>query len=354
MGSLLERDQGRPVAVFGDDRRRKRQQVLYLPYGVHRCGYQERLKVAAPRFDDQPLSEIVARVRDLLAADGRAVIVVPHPDLAAGRYAGEVVETAAGPLVRRPLRSWLDLAERLGCRLTLPQADGALHVSLVFEPLGPEAPWHGRRRDDPERYGAGSAFRRVRKLEEPRFLLDYLEALERAAPPTSGRVLSLGVNAGEELAGFEMLDPEWARSLAFVGVDRAASSLELARDRFPSDRYAFVEADLEQLDALELGQFDLVLALGVLQSRGVDDRALLRSLVQRHLGPAGALVLSLPNGRYRDGELLYGARMRNFRQPELSLLVRDVAFYRRYLHQHRFQVFVTGKYDLLVTAIRSP
>ena len=65
----------------------------------------------------------------------------------------------------------------------------------------------------------------------------------------------------------------------------------------------------------------------------------------------GALLLSLPNSRYVDGEQLYGARMRNFSQPELSLLVKDLAFYRRYLQQHRRQVFITGKREILVTAV---
>jgi hypothetical protein len=73
--------------------------------------------------------------------------------------------------------------------------------------------------------------------------------------------------------------------------------------------------------------------------------------VQHQLGPTGALILALPNCRYRDGELVYGARMKNFSQPELSLLVSEVAFYRRYLNQHRRKVFVTGSHELLITAI---
>ena len=43
--------------------------------------------------------------------------------------------------------------------------------------------------------------------------------------------------------------------------------------------------------------------------------------------------------------------MKNFSQPELSLVIKEIAFYRRYLQQHRFQVFVTGKSYLLVTAV---
>ena len=63
------------------------------------------------------------------------------------------------------------------------------------------------------------------------------------------------------------------------------------------------------------------------------------------------MIFGLPNCRYVDGEVEYGTRMLNFRQPELGLLVKDVAFYRKYLQQHDRQVFVTGKYDVLVTAV---
>ena len=38
----------------------------------------------------------------------------------------------------------------------------------------------------------------------------------------------------------------------------------------------------------------------------------------------------------------------------VSLLVKDVAFYRKYLQQHDRQVFVTGQHYLLVTAVARP
>ena len=51
------------------------------------------------------------------------------------------------------------------------------------------------------------------------------------------------------------------------------------------------------------------------------------------------------------GELSHGARMKNFRQPELGLVIKDIAFYRKYLQQHARQVFVTGNHYLLITAV---
>jgi trans-aconitate methyltransferase len=158
-------------------------------------------------------------------------------------------------------------------------------------------------------------------------------------------VLDLGVNTGDELAVLARLVPE----PEVVGIDHSASALAVARARFPAFR--FVEADFGQLAALALGRFDLVLSLNTLQSPGIDDREVLRQIVQHHLAPRGAVILGLPNSRYVDGELSYGARMKNFRQPELGLLIKDIGFYRKYLQQHGRQVFVTGKHYVLVTGV---
>jgi hypothetical protein len=66
------------------------------------------------------------------------------------------------------------------------------------------------------------------------------------------------------------------------------------------------------------------------------------------------LILGFPNCRYFDGEVQLGTRMKNFREPELGLLVKDVAYYRRYLQQHDRQVHVTGSRYLFVTGVPIP
>lgn len=298
------------------------------------------------RFHSEPLV-LVLRHLEAALASGPASIEVPDPDLGPGRYPGERVE---GGLVHRPLRSWCDLAEGLSCRLRTPRGVDATHVRLTLEPLGAEAPWHaggGERTESPrERYGSASDFARVRKFEDAGFLLPWLEVVGRLALPPGARVLDLGVNRGDELAAFEAVE-----GVRFVGVDHSASALAEARAAFPDARHAFVQADLNALPA-DLGRFDAVVSVGTLQSPGVDDHALLRRLVQEHLEPQASLVLGFPNSRFRDGEIVYGARVRNLREPDLSLLVKDLSFYRRYLHQHGFRTFLGGKYDLLLTAVR--
>jgi SAM-dependent methyltransferase len=308
----------------------------------------------ARRFHDEPLILIVRHLRERLDTGALQVrIEVPDPDLGRGCYPGERVGPE-GALVHRPLRGWCDLAEGLGCRLLTPRGVDATHVALCFERLGPEAPWHveGRTAEPEtearhERYGAGSAFARLRKLEDPGFLLTFLEALGRVPLPPGARVLDLGVNRGDELAVFDWLPTP--PDVTFVGVDHSPSALAEARARFPDPRHRFLEADLNALPS-GLGRFHLVVSVGTLQSPGVDDHALLRRLVQEHLEPGASLLLGFPNSRFRDGEVVYGARVRNLREPDLSLLVKDLSFYRRYLHQHGFRTFLGGKYDLLLTA----
>jgi len=306
-------------------------------------------------FRRESLLEIIAFIEHQLAAGAASLgLCALDPDLGRGRYAGELLEHAGHLHVHRPLRVWLDLAERLGLRLLTPRPVAG-HAGLLrfgFERLEPRNRWQAEaaepRAGDAaprERYGPGSGYARISKLEDPGFAIDLAEALGRLRLGPRPRVLDLGVNTGDELVILGRALP----GLDVVGVDHSEQAIAVARGRFPEA--TFIAADLAALPALGLGAFDLVISLNTLQSPGVDDRAVLRQVVQRHLAPGGAVILGLPNSRYVDGELTYGARMKNFRQPELGLLIKDVAFYRKYLQQHGRQVFVTGKHYVLVTGV---
>lgn len=288
-----------------------------------------------------PLHEILAHVRAALAAGADVVwLRVLDPDRGRGCATGERVDGA----YHRPLRVWVELADRLGLRLRTPVALGDDRIAIGLERLGAAAPVPS---DPRVRYAPGSEFARLDKREEPGFLLDLADALARARLPPRPRVLELGVNTGDALVLARELRPELADA-ALVGVDHSAEALAVAAARL-GPAFTGVAIDLSALPVHDLGRFDLVLAIGTLQSPGVDDRALLRHVVQARLTPTGAVILGVPNCRYRDGELLHGARMRNFTQPELGLVVKDVAFYRKYLQQHDREVFVTGHHDLFVT-----
>lgn len=307
-------------------------------------------------FTDEPLGRVIAALRERLEALGpgeRLTFRALSPDLGAGLFSGELIQLNGVHYRHRSLQSWLELAERLECRLHTPESDGVL-VQLSFSKLE-GASWHSEKtaaeKAASETYGQASGFSRVQKLEEPTFWLDYTEALERAAPTRGSRVLSLGVGRGDELEPFGWLFRD--HSLSFTGVDHAESALAVARERFPGANYRFIRADLGDLKQLELGRFDLIVSIATFQSPGVQGHTLIRELVQHQLTERGGLIVALPNCRYRDGEVQFGARMKNYVQPELSLVVKDLAFYRKYLHQHHFKVFITGKYYLFLTAVRS-
>lgn len=278
---------------------------------------------------------------ELATGAGTLELAVLDPDRGRGHYAGELVEDH----VHRPYRVWVELASRLGLRVLTPRP-APPHVVLRFERLDVREKLLAPSGDRTERYGADSPFARISKHEEPGFVLDLADALARTRLPAGARVLDLGVNTGDELALLQQLGLGDAR---FVGIDHSASAIAVARARFP-DAELHV-ADLAGLGALRLGRFDLVISIGTLQSPGVDDRDLVRRIVQDHLAPTGSVILGLPNCRYVDGELEHGTRIKNLREPELGLLVRDAAYYRRYLNQHGKQVFVTGQHYLLVTGV---
>lgn len=281
------------------------------------------------------MSALLPALRRALAAESEVSFSVPDPDLGIGQYAGE--PGPAGP--HRPWAVWTDLADLLDAHLMVGERQPGGQVQLTL-----------RRRTyrlDPDRdYSAGSEFARVDKLEDPTFLFTLVEALRRVSPPDGGRVLALGVSTGRELDALALAFPE--RQLDVLGLDLDISALAAAQARHPA--FNFRQQDIGALPQ-DLGRFDLVLALSVLQSRGVPLDSVLRTLHRSHLTPSGGLVLGFPNARYSGGELSYGARLRNFARPDLSLLFADVAQVRRYLNKHGYKVFVTGKYEVLVTAI---
>lgn len=292
----------------------------------------------APDLAAAPMRAILAHVEATLAGGAAcAWIVVADPEASRTHYNGEWVDGVR----HRPLRVWVELADRLGVRLRLRPRPPA-RLAIGFEALAATPPAGPAR----ERYGADSELARIDKAEEPGLVLDLAEAVERAALPPTPRVLELGCGSGWALALVDELAADRAPHL--VGVDHSPSALAAARARL-GPRAELHEADLATLPSLALGRFDLVLAIGVLQSPGVDDRALLRHVVQDRLTATGAVIFGVPNCRYRDGVLVPGARIRNLRQPELGLVVKDLAFYRKYLQQHDREVWITGRHYLFVT-----
>ncbi|ULH14651.1 methyltransferase domain-containing protein [Deinococcus sp. KNUC1210] len=302
-----------------------------------------------PVFTSEPLKTVLDWLQHALEQHGEARCWVPDPDAghALHLYAGEVLPTAG---IHRPYLSWLDAADLLDAHFLTPEkrADGPEGFVLL----------HFRRRVTPPadrtegRYAAGSEFQRIDKLEDPHLLHDLNEALRRADLKPGARILSLGVGSGRELALLEQAYP--GHTFEVLGLDIEPSALELARQRFPVPNWHFEQRDVRALPDAALGRFDLILALSLFQSPGLVIEDLLRGLRLGQLAAGGSFIVGFPNVRYRGQTLSYGARMLNFARPDLSLLMRDVITVRRHLQKHGFTVYVTGKYEVLITAVSRP
>lgn len=304
-------------------------------------------------FADRPLLDVIAYLEVQFAAGATRVCVrVLDPARGRGRHAGERVDIDGHTYLHRPLRVWVDLADRLHLRLATPRIVEPPLIELCFERLDEQRAWRSDHVDDPrEKYGSTSEYARISRLDDPDLILDLADALERVRLPERPRILDLGINRGDEFELLLGLRPQWASDAQLVGIDHSASAIADARTRLAGANVELLVADINDIESLELGEapFDLVIALGTLHSPGVDDRLVLRELFKRRLAPKGGVILGVPNCTHIDGEQLYGARTRNFRQPELGLLIKTVAYYKRYLQQHDRKVYVTGRHYVLVT-----
>ena len=312
---------------------------------------------ATVRFTEEPLEWVFHWLERRCARTpihGTFDFQVLNPDLFAGCYGGQRVYPNGIPCIHRPYRTWFDLAEVFHCRFLTPLPESGLWVTLRFQLLDVSNSWqHHDGGEDREKYGRRSAFARVFKTEEPHFLRDLSEALAHRQWAEAATVLDLGVNRGDELSVLRrVVGPARFGRLHVIGVDHSPSALALARRRFP--RGSFYCEDLNHWNWSRLPPIDLLLSIGTLQSPGFDGKGLFTHLVKAKLKRAGAVILGFPNGRYADGELNYGARSKNARRSDLSLILKDLYFYKRFLEKRGFRVSLRGKYYLFLSAFRQP
>jgi SAM-dependent methyltransferase len=307
------------------------------------------------RFTTEPLTEVAAWLTGRLEDTEPGAVVafeVLDPDLGEGRYTGALVEVGGSSYRYRGYKAWTDLAELLFCRILTPKPASEQTVVVRFQKLDRSDSFHGAAgTDKTEKYGTASRFFAIDKMEEPAFLAAYGRALESVKIGSRRRVLDLGVNTGDEFALIRrMLPAHVYGGMELVGVDHSASAVACARERFPEGNVTLYEHDVNDLDALALGRFDLIISVGTLQSPGIDFKPLFMGLVQRYLEQGGAMILGFPNCRWMGGEMLYGAKAPNYAYSEQSLLYKDVYFCKKYLQQKKFRVTLTGKPYLFLTA----
>jgi len=273
-----------------------------------------------------------------------------NPDLATSTYSGNTIIIENQEYIHRSLKSWVDLAQQLGFRVLTPQQKSEHTIVITFEYLNQDESFHKIITDKEEKYGEASIFSKIDKNEEAAFLYYYKQALENASLEKRVRVLNLGVNSGDEFEVIKAISSNFS-ALELVGIDYCESAIKEAQERFIEDsNISFYRHDINDLESLNLGKFDLIISIGTLQSKNLEYNKLLMSIVQNQLKKDGAMILGFPNCRWIDGEMVYGARVKNYNFSELGLLFKDAIFAKKYLQQKKFRVTLTGKDYIFLTA----
>jgi cyclopropane fatty-acyl-phospholipid synthase-like methyltransferase len=276
---------------------------------------------------------------------------VLNPDVATSTYSGNIIEIDDNKYIFRSYKSWLDLAHLLKCKMLTPHIQkNENFVKIRYEKLNEDVSFHKIITDKEEKYGVGSIFSYIYKNEESSFIYHYIQALKNVNINKRMRVLNLGVNSGDEFEAILEYASEF-KNLELIGIDYCSSAIDIAKKKFASfENVSFIQHDINDLNDLNLGQFDLIISIGTLQSSNLEFNSLLMSIVQNQLKRNGAMILGFPNCRWIDGEMIYGARVKNYPFSEMGLLYKDVMFCKKYLQQKKFRVTITGKDYIFLSA----
>jgi len=275
---------------------------------------------------------------------------VINPDVATSIYSGTKLHINNKEYIYRSYKSWLDLAQSLNCRMLTPKVASEYSIIMTYELLNPDVSFHTQEIQKEEKYGQESIFSQIHKNEESSFLFHYIQALNNVNLPKRHRILNLGVNSADEFEVIQQYTPNF-KELELVGIDYCSSAISAAQEKFAHCKnIQFIECDINALNELELQKFDLIISIGTLQSSNLEFNKLFMSIVQNQLKREGALILGFPNCRWIDGEMIYGARVKNYSFSEMGLLYKDAIFAKKYLQQKKFRVTLTGKDYIFLTA----
>ncbi|HHB95378.1 MAG TPA: methyltransferase, partial [Campylobacterales bacterium] len=163
-----------------------------------------------------------------------------NPDIDFTLFSGDKISIENQIYLYRGYKAWINLAELLQCRLLTPIKIDNTIVELSFQKLNTNNSFHNLKiTDKTEKYGANSQFFSINKNEEPTFLWAYKRALNSVKIENRTDILNLGINRGDE---FELIPNRNKNRL--VGIDHSQSALDIARNRFTSDKYHFIREDI--------------------------------------------------------------------------------------------------------------
>ena len=247
-------------------------------------------------------------------------------------------------------KAFIDVAQLFFLKMLTPVSKNNQTTILRFKKLSQDSSFH-KAEISSEKYGVDSEFFTIDKTSQFSFLYHYQKALEFINIDSKKKILNLGVNRGDEFKVIKDLykDKEFA-SKKLVGVDYCKSAIEFASKEFLDNNIEFICADINTLDKLGLGEFDLIISIGTLQSSNINFNTTFMSIYQNLLEKNGAIILGFPNCRWIDGEMIYGAKAPNYSFNEMSLVLKDIHFCKKYLQQKGYRVVITGKDYLFLTA----
>ncbi len=303
------------------------------------------------KFTNEPLYEIFTTLKKALTLRNTHETIefeVLNPDLCDSTYAGTIINIDKQEYIYRGLKAYNDLCELLNCKMLLPVPKEEKTVLMRFKKLNSKESFH-LSEDSTEKYGTTSHFSKIEKNEEPAFLAHYVKALENVKIDSRLRILNLGVNTGEEFRIIEQITSNF-NIHELIGIDYSHSAINQAKKNFSNSNITFIQHDINNLSTLNLGEFDLIISIGTLQSSNLEFNPLFMSIVQNYLKKEGAMILGFPNCRWVDGEMIYGAEVKNYNFSELGNLYKDVMFCKKYLQQKKFRVTITGKNYIFLTA----
>lgn len=307
-----------------------------------------KTKYEMKKFTNESMQDILI----YLKANNTSSIEVLNPDAALDAHAGQIIIKEGITYVYRSYKAWNDLAEVLFCKLLTPKIISTYTILLTFHKLDLEQSFHNDKNLKLEKYGESSSFSLINKNEEPSYINTYVEALKNVKVHTRKNILNLGVNRADEFEVIsKLLNKEDFDKLKLVGVDFCPSAIKIAKDRFPSNA-VFHTHDINDLKSLNLERTDLLISIGTLQSSSLNFKLLFMSLVQEYLNKEGAIILGFPNCRWMGGEMIFGAKAKNYSYSEMSVLHKDIYFCKKYLQQKKFRVTLTGKNYIFLTATK--
>lgn len=311
---------------------------------------QTKLTLDASQLPLHQFIQTIEKQISLLKPYEKISFEILNPDIVHSTYNGTIIEIENNAYIYRGYKTWLDLAQQLGCRIRTPKQISTHKLLITYEKIDLQESFHTQIAQQEEKYGATSLFAQISKNEESSFLFYYLQALKNVNISKRFRILNLGINSGDE---FEIIKnyTENFQDLELIGIDFCPSAIENAKKKFYKDKnIQFYTHDINQLHTLNLEKFDLIISIGTLQSSNLNFNTTLMNIVQNYLKKTGAMILGFPNCRWIDGEMIYGAKVKNYPFSEMSLLYKDAIFSKKYLQKKKFRVTLTGKDYIFLTA----